>query len=85
MNCTSYSFEDEDILDHDFNIELTNDDSPFENNEDDDHNINDDDDGDDCNWNDDSPDTDYNDECKNENSSISMLTGIYEKCGSVLR
>ena len=26
LNCTSYSFEDEDTLDHDFNIELTDDD-----------------------------------------------------------
>ena len=31
LNCTSYSFEDVDTLDHDFNIELTDDDSPFDN------------------------------------------------------
>ena len=66
LNCTSYSFEDEDTLDHDFNIELTDDDSLFENNEDD-ANDDDDDDDDDCNRNDDLRDNDYNDECKNEN------------------
>ena len=82
LDCTSYSFEDEDTLDHDFNIELTDDDSPVESNEDDDVNINGDDD---CNRNDDSRDTDYNDECKNGKSSISLLTRIYEKCGTVLR
>ena len=43
LNCSSYSFEDEDSLDLDFNIELTDDDSPFDNNEDDDENIVDDD------------------------------------------
>ena len=47
LNCTSYSFEDEDTLNHDFNIELIDDDSLFENNEDDDENIDDD-----CNRND---------------------------------
>ena len=55
LNCTSYAFENEDILDHDFNIEL-NDKSPFENNE-----------NDDCNRNNNSGDADCNDECKNEN------------------
>ena len=71
LNCTSYSFEDEDILDPDFNIEVTDDDPTCENNEDDDKNIDDDDDDDkiddDCNRSDDSLDTDYNDECKDEN------------------
>ena len=57
VNCTSYSFEDEGTLDYDFNIELTDNDSPIENNEDDGENIDDDI----------SRDTDYNDECKNEN------------------
>ena len=75
LNCISYPFEDKDTLDHDFNIELSDDDSPFENNEDDD----------DCNKSDASGDTDYNDECKNENSSTSILTGIHEKCRAVLR
>ena len=62
LNGTSNSFENEDTLDYDFNIELTEDDSHFENNEDDDENSDDD-----CNRNDDSRDTDNNDECKNEN------------------
>ena len=60
LNCASYSFEDEDTLNHDFNIELTDDDSPFKN---DDENIDDN-----CNRNDNSRDTDYNNECKNENT-----------------
>ena len=63
LNCTSYSFENEDTLDHDFNIELIDDDSPFENNEDDDENIDDD-----CNRNGDSHDTDHSDKCKNGNT-----------------
>ena len=68
LNCTSYSFADEDTLDHDFNIELAGDNSTFENNEDDDRNIDDDHDHDHhCNSNDDSHDNDYNDKCKNEN------------------
>ena len=67
LNYTSYSFEDADTLDHDHNIELTDDDSPFQNNEDIDENTDDDRIDDDCNRNDDSHDTDYNDECKNEN------------------
>ncbi|CAF2646658.1 unnamed protein product [Rotaria sp. Silwood2] len=63
LNCTSYSFEDEDTLDLDFNIELADDDPPFDNNEDDDENIGDDDKiDDDCNRNDNSRDADYNDE-----------------------
>ena len=64
MNCISYSFEDEDTHDHDLNVELIADISPFQNNEDDDENIDDDDIR---NKNDDSHDTDYSDECKNEN------------------
>ena len=63
LNCTSYSFKDEDTLDHDFNIELTEDDSPFENDDDDD----DDKIEDDCNRSHDAPDTDCNDECENDN------------------
>ena len=47
LNCSSYSFEDEDSLDLDFNIELTDDDSPFDNNEGDDENIVEDDNYDD--------------------------------------
>ena len=47
LNCASYSFEDEDTLNHDFNIELIDNDSLFENNEGDDENIDDD-----CNRND---------------------------------
>ena len=65
LNCRSYSFEDKDTLDLDFNIELTDDDFPFENNEDDDESIDDDDD--DCYRNGNSCDIDYNDEYKNEN------------------
>ena len=41
LNFTSYSFEDEDTFDHDFNIELTDSDFSFDNNEDDDENIDD--------------------------------------------
>ena len=36
LNCTLCSFEDKDIFDHDFNIESTDDNSPFQNNEGDD-------------------------------------------------
>ena len=61
LNCTLYLFEEKDAPDHDFNIELIDDDSLFDNNKDDDENVDDD-----YSRNDDSPDADYN-ERKNEN------------------
>ena len=72
LNYTSYSFEDENSLDFDFNIELIDDDSSFDNNEDDEENTGDveneiDDNDDDCNRNYDSRDSDCNNELKNEN------------------
>ena len=78
LNCTSYSLEDEDSLDLDFNIELTDVDSSFDNNEDGEENLDFDDNeidnnDDDCIGNYDSRDPDYSNERKNENSSSSIL------------